>query len=217
VAAVALRADELQPASSGVAMQFDVGFHIRTRTTVLENPNRPFGSCKGDECDDKREEELRKFRERFLGLKTWKCIGLFLRTIAGLHGPDRVRPLSIFLATDNQVLRPDFVKRLARYGVVYYNGADVAHVGVSASKDKGRLPTMAEFYLLGKSHIIVELDSYLSTFSYFSGLMGNGTIVTLPYIVKDLHRCSTTKAVQKGLWQKGDPRASSNSLFSIRL
>lgn len=91
-------------------------------------------------------------------------------------------------------------------------------MGVSNSGDKGRLPTMAEFFLLGKSHVIVELDDYLSTFSYFAALLGNGTVLTLPYDIPadQLDKCTRMKPAQKGTWRRGDKRASSNRYFMIK-
>ncbi|GJP41344.1 hypothetical protein CLOM_g1004, partial [Closterium sp. NIES-68] len=247
---------DVAAADSPLEMEFDVGLHIRTRTAVLERPDRLFAECEGtargggggegggreegeskEECERRQvEKEREKHRALYLNPLTWKCVGRLLTELGeqarirkeeGRSGRDgeegaeddakgkakQGRALSIFLATDNEALRPEMVTRLAPYGVVYYNGAEVAHVGVSTDKHTGRLPTMAEFYLLGKSHVIVELDSYLSTFSYFAGLFGNGTIVSVPYKVTSINRCSHVRPAQKGSWRRGDSRGQSNNYF----
>ena len=234
-----LDSDALRPAASGLAMEFDVGLHIRTKAKALENPEY---SChmSPERCERERRREREEIAFKFLSNRTWDCIDAVLTEIGSLtprsggsltggvsesKGGNRVgnesvvegggRALSIFLATDNAGLRGEFVTRLSAYGAVYYNGGEVAHIGVAKGDAAGRLPTMAEFYLLSKCHIIIELDSYLSTFSNFAGFLGNGTIVTLPYAPSSLSRCKDRHPVQKGVWPAEDPRKRRNKYFDI--
>jgi len=50
------------------------------------------------------------------------------------------------------------------------------HTSKAGGSLMARLPTMGEFFLMAKAHTIIEAGSYISTFAYFSGLVGNGTL-----------------------------------------
>ena len=239
-----LDSDALRPAANGLAMEFDVGLHIRTKARVLENPGYKCRSSP-EQCESERQQEREEIEAKFLSQRTWDCLHAVLTDIgsltprsdgsltggtaikSGVSGEDNARgknesaavgsgrALSIFLATDHEGLRGEFVSRLSAYGAVYYNGGEVAHIGVAKGDAAGRLPTMAEFFLLSKCHVIIELDLYLSTFSNFAGYLGNGTIVTVPYAPGNLSTCRRREPVQKGVWPAEDPRKRRNKYFDM--
>ncbi|CAI5960314.1 unnamed protein product [Closterium sp. NIES-65] len=92
-------------------------------------------------------------------------------------------PLMILLTTDNEALRPEFVRRLARLGSVFYSTGSIVHLSKTASTDmeRQRMPTMAEFFLMAKAHTLIEAGSYMSTFAYFAGLLGNATLASIDW------------------------------------
>ncbi|CAI7808303.1 unnamed protein product [Closterium sp. NIES-54] len=92
-------------------------------------------------------------------------------------------PLTILLTTDNEALRPEFVRRLARLGSVFYSTGSIVHLSKTASTDmeRQRMPTMAEFFLMAKAHTLIEAGSYMSTFAYFAGLLGNATLASIDW------------------------------------
>lgn len=132
-----------------------------------------------------------------------------------MRGEPYPRPLSIFLATDHIVLREEFIERFTKFGTVYFNSGNIAHLGESELNDEGRLPTLAEFYLLAKSHVIVELDNYLSSFSMSSSMFGNGTLVGLPRQSIVLRQCARRNPASVGKWRSTDPLKVRNEMFSF--
>eukprot|EP00271_Cylindrocystis_brebissonii_P015837 TRINITY_DN38883_c0_g1_i1.p1 TRINITY_DN38883_c0_g1~~TRINITY_DN38883_c0_g1_i1.p1 ORF type:complete len:1270 (+),score=205.39 TRINITY_DN38883_c0_g1_i1:501-4310(+) len=187
----------------GLNLRFDFGVHIRTRPAALESAH-PCGV--GDRtCMAKSDSLKRRTLAEFSNPDMWCCVGAYIQevaihlrrreeslrqgvSLADVMGKEWVvnetsglgRRLSIFLAIDNEEIRPEMVKYLRLYGDVYYNGGAVAHTAVASAGSQGRLPTMAEFFLLSKAGTALELSHQLSTFSQISVLIGNGTLVTLP-------------------------------------
>ena len=95
---------------------------------------------------------------------------------AAKKGEEAAREFTILLATDDMQLRPQMVEILRPYGTVYFSSGVVLHTSKAGGSSSQRLPTMAEFFLMSRSHTIIEAGSYISTFAYFAGLMGNGTL-----------------------------------------
>ncbi|CAI7872976.1 unnamed protein product, partial [Closterium sp. NIES-53] len=261
-----------EPAHAGPEIEFDVGFHVRTRTLALEKVVRQSGDTYQDaDCQDPEDSpaiststsssstgssttsasaSATSPRPRFLRNCLWECIGGILSTLRSMRDdlpistttdPSNSRggssssssssEFSIFLATDDEEHRAEFVARLAEYGTVFFSSGGIFHTskaGGSAGSGNGsgiggsvgaeglessslgmgvegnnessssgsragvngtgyssatipervtqRLPTMAEFFLLSKARTIIEAGSYISTFAYFAGLLGNGTL-----------------------------------------
>ncbi|CAI7780880.1 unnamed protein product, partial [Closterium sp. NIES-53] len=264
-----------EPAHAGPEIEFDVGFHVRTRTLALEKVVRQSGDTYQDaDCQDPEDSpaiststsssstgssttsasaSATSPRPRFLRNCLWECIGGILSTLRSMRDdlpsstttdPSNSRggsssssssssssEFSIFLATDDEEHRAEFVARLAEYGTVFFSSGGIFHtskaggsagsgngsgiggsvgaeglessslgMGVEGNNDSSssgsragvngtgyssatipervtqRLPTMAEFFLLSKARTIIEAGSYISTFAYFAGLLGNGTL-----------------------------------------
>lgn len=183
-------------AMKGLSSMFDVALHMRTRAAAIENADgKGEAELSRVGCFDKRSD--RKAPHQFLKKCLWGCLENLISEIdksrraiwearakrAGGHST-KLRPLprlSILLATDNEALRPRFVEKLSRLGDVYFSKGSIVHLSKSASTDVERLPTMAEFYLMAKSHTIIEAGSYVSTFAYFAALFGNGTLASIDW------------------------------------
>eukprot|EP00897_Mesotaenium_endlicherianum_P000049 jgi/Mesen1/10044/ME000073S09324 len=88
----------------------------------------------------------------------------------------RAHKLNIFVATDSQKYRHLIVDRLRRYGDVYYSEGQVTHS--ANNRHASHLPTMAEFFLLSKSALIIGVGE-ISTFAEQAALFGNCTLVLL--------------------------------------
>lgn len=87
-------------------------------------------------------------------------------------------PLSIFLATDSEALRPLFVEFLRPFGHVVYSKGRVVHLAKGKAGDESmRLPTVAEFYLLSKASVLVSYKKRTSSFQRCAALYGNGTLI----------------------------------------
>lgn len=175
----------LAPRQVGVDMMFDVSVHVRTRTEAVEHSHT--NECEGDAgCKQRFMDAAQARTAKYLSPRLWGCIRKIVQKrkvdLFGLRPPSR--PFTIFLATDNQQMRNAFVDRLATMGTVYYSSGKVVHT----SKVSGGLPTLAEWYLLAKANLVLEAESYVSTFAYFSGLLGNSTLASLS--IKSMKRCS---------------------------
>ena len=108
----------------------------------------------------------------------WDCLGSHVeevrREVAKRHGIDS--KLHIFVATDNEEMRPHFVSRLLKFGTVWFSTGSVIHMS-KQSQSSQKLPTAAEFYLLSKADHILQADAVISTFAEFAGHLGNGTML----------------------------------------
>ncbi|GJP46180.1 hypothetical protein CLOM_g5497 [Closterium sp. NIES-68] len=195
------------PSQKGVkdGDMFDVALHIRTRPAAIEQIRG-----RGDEelsrvgCEDAEEEEesvgKKAKAHEFLKGCLWDCIASLLEKIqqdkaargtatdaasggSGGRSSSSSGPLTILLTTDNEALRPEFVRRLARLGSVFYSTGSIVHLSKTASTDmeRQRMPTMAEFFLMAKAHTLIEAGSYMSTFAYFAGLLGNATLASIDW------------------------------------
>jgi len=111
------------------------------------------------------------------------------------------RGLDILLATDNEALRPSFVDRLDPFGTVYYSWGSSSTRPSLPSEEAERLPTMAEFHLMSRSHTILEAGSYISTFAYFSGSWATGTLAGIEWLPSG--KCALKK-VHKGQLARRD-------------
>ena len=158
-------------------------------------------------------------QHEFLKDCLWNCIAHLLERIAinqvsdkpvdpsKIPSGEKKRRLSVLLTTDNENLRPAFVQRLAAVGArVYYSTGSIVHLSKSASDDSmDRMPTMAEFFLMGKSHHILEAGSYVSTFAHFAALFGNGTLAGIDWFAPG--NCGF-KIVHQGEAQQAAPAES---------
>jgi hypothetical protein len=185
------------------SIEFDVGIHIRTRTCDVEK-------WQGPKCNSTAIEQ---FWKRPI---VWQCFTLLMMSLSTLRMPRSGLALSIFLATDNLSLRPYFVESLSRFGPVHYSDGDVAHTS-KHGVEHDNLPTIAEFYLLSKSHTLIHAG-VMSTFGLFSRFLGNGSATTFPMpdahaSSLDIHRCMTIKVLQTGYWSSDDVRRGCNRLF----
>eukprot|EP00897_Mesotaenium_endlicherianum_P008576 jgi/Mesen1/7747/ME000407S06970 len=166
---------------AGLRLQFDVAVHMRTRTTAVENRvGLKVCGPEDSKCMEAAKVRLKqeeKLMSAYLMPVKWACVGALLKNVSRLKAPAQGgnASLSIFLATDNELLRPRFVNFLKPYGPVYYSAGHVVHTSKGGSSSK--LPTMAEFYLLSKASHVIEVDNYISTFCLFAALFGNGTLV----------------------------------------
>ncbi|GJP41977.1 hypothetical protein CLOM_g1581 [Closterium sp. NIES-68] len=287
-AAAAASSLESEAVHAGPEIEFDVGFHVRTRTLAVEKVIKQSADTYQEaDCEDPDDSPDTSSssssssttstsststsstsssgggggggggggrgnstypRPKFLRNCFWECIGGILSTLRSMRVPltskepansrhpssssssssssregsrEGTREFSIFLATDDEENRPEFVSRLAQYGTVYFSSGAIFHTSkaggsggteglessswvtgadsssnrsssrrssssssLSVSSTSGdipgsvarRLPTMAEFFLLSKARTIIEAGSYISTFAYFAGLLGNGTL-----------------------------------------
>lgn len=217
---------------NGLELQFDVGVHIRTMLTAIEDAHALPEPCRNlsksqdiVSCDMKwKQVENNRLARRFLSNSTWTCLDYWLKQAhqsavnsSKKHSSEVIadRPLSIFLATDNVFLRPALVRRLARYGNVYYNDEEVAHVLDGGAKNAAApLQSLAELYLLSKAHVVLGLGKMLSTFFMMAGALGNSTTMRLREGLS-LERCQITKRklFMKAVWPSDDPRARVDALF----
>ncbi|GJP38387.1 hypothetical protein CLOM_g22831 [Closterium sp. NIES-68] len=236
---------------------FDIALHLRTRPSSIEGTGEAGtrrSSSRGDEsaqlikelahvgCVDNDDTEKKVAQANassaFLQRCLWSCLDSAIREVAKQQGKpiaplsdgsnsSPFRPLSIFLATDSEELRGEFVNRLSAYGDVYYSTGAVVHSAKTAVKvndqrgegnvaanssgvtttteypsstepeaggssfssatgsPKGRLawnlPTMGEFFLLSRSHTIIEAGEYVSSFAHQAALLGNGTLAGIKW------------------------------------
>ncbi|CAI5476348.1 unnamed protein product [Closterium sp. Yama58-4] len=180
------------PSQKGVADgdMFDVALHIRTRPAAIEQIRG-----RGDEelsrvgCEDAEEEDEEEAGAGSKGKKgktheflkgcLWDCIASLLEKLQ----QDKAARSMARDAADNEALRPEFVRRLARLGTVFYSTGSIVHLSKTASTDmeRQRMPTMAEFFLMAKAHTLIEAGSYMSTFAYFAGLLGNATLASIDW------------------------------------
>lgn len=100
-------------------------------------------------------------------------------TGAGGSSPSaRSRKLSIFLATDSEVLRPLFVEFLRPFGHVVFSKGRVVHLDRGTGEERLRLPTVAEFYLMSKASVLVSFTRRMSSFLQHAAMYGNGTLIS---------------------------------------
>jgi len=116
----------------------------------------------------------------------------------------RQRALSIFLATDSEILRPLLVEFLRPFGTVVFSRALVAHTSTSsgataeveAVMGRARLAAVGEFFTLSKSSVIHIPTNYrLGTFSFKAAEYGNSTLV-----IRERFNCSNRCCFQVQHW-----------------
>lgn len=172
--------DELAGADSSDF--FDIAVHFRTRTNTLEGGKSDSAGMSTSPAEMKvgcgavEAGEVSQYLRNCL----WNCLGGLIQQLKS-EVLRRQQPLKILLATDNQLLRPVFVDKLAEYGTVFYSSGAITHSSKHSGEQADLLPTMAEFYLMSRSHVILEAGSYISTFAHFAGLLGNGTLAGLSW------------------------------------
>ena len=141
-----------------------------------------------EDCDSRDRKCIRKAKRRVEGERSnvrlysspqfWDCLTSHVdevqREVARRHGTDS--RVHIFVATDNEEMRPQFVSRLLKFGTVWYSTGNVIHIS-KQSRSSQKLPTAAEFYLLSKADHILQANTVVSTFSEFAAQLGNGTML----------------------------------------
>ena len=158
---------------------FDLSIHIRTQSLRVEGADR---KCRTEECMAKSIADTDK---AFSDDNYWGCIDLLIRTklAALLIERDYTRVTTegwrIYLATDDVVLRPLFLNRLSHHGRVFYMAADISHFARGPTSGKDPMPTLADFFLIGRAHIMIEGREKLSSFAQFPALMTNASFATL--------------------------------------
>lgn len=192
-----------------VSFMFDIAIHLRTRTKRIESLASLY-KCKNEKCKKRLESSLNAEEGKYASPNLWKCIGKVLQGIER-YLPRKKRQMNkggytIFLATDSEHFRRKFVKQLKPYGTVYYSSGKVLHTS-KAQDFRNRMPTMAEFFLMSKSHVILEAEEYVSTFANFAALYGNGTLLALRY--RNGGEDCRTRVVHKGM---SNPHRPSNSI-----
>eukprot|EP00271_Cylindrocystis_brebissonii_P019456 TRINITY_DN5914_c0_g1_i1.p1 TRINITY_DN5914_c0_g1~~TRINITY_DN5914_c0_g1_i1.p1 ORF type:complete len:775 (-),score=71.30 TRINITY_DN5914_c0_g1_i1:174-2498(-) len=162
------------PEGAGLHMKFDVALHMRTLTRTIEKVPGI-----GQPCDRSNLACLQTsamLRDTFLLTDFWGCLSHpFLAISGSLPPPSSGQPpvpLNIFLATDREALRPDFVRLLQRYGNVFSSSGPVVHTSKGDVGHHSGLPTMAEFYLLSRSNQVFVFKKRMSTFSQAAALYG---------------------------------------------
>ncbi|GJP45906.1 hypothetical protein CLOM_g5243, partial [Closterium sp. NIES-68] len=88
-------------------------------------------------------------------------------------------PLTIFIATDTDDVRPAIVKFLRPFGRVYFSNAPAIHLSKSRTQGS-HLSTLGDFLMLSKASVVVSFTRYISTFAMFAAMLGNGTLVAEP-------------------------------------
>ena len=143
---------------------------------------------RSQDCDLSDRKCIRKAGRRVEGERSsvrlystpefWDCLGSHVeelrREVAKRHGTDS--KLHIFVATDNEEMRPQFVSRLLKFGTVWYSTGNVIHMS-KQSRSSQKMPTAAEFYLLSKADHILQAGGVISTFAEFAAQLGNGTLL----------------------------------------
>lgn len=190
VAAAAPAASGVEVASGGPAgavliteenaprLRFDVGIQIRTQPKAIERhahvsaamcqavTSAELAACVAQK-DAAAAEDARQLQRQFLdNSNIWDC----LRAYLGHRSQEKGARLSIFLATDNAVLRRSFVDMLAPYGTTYYSAGEIMHT----SKGGSAAATLGEFFLMSKADVILEVRT--STFVESAALLGNSTL-----------------------------------------
>ncbi|CAI7838813.1 unnamed protein product, partial [Closterium sp. NIES-54] len=142
-------------------------------------------------------EKGRKLQERRRLQDEWTVDDSNLvASIVPLGGPSATRlgHLRIFVATDTDTVRSKVVEFLRPFGEVYFSVSPPMHL----SKGVGNyLATLADFALLSKGAVLVSFTRFTSSFSFFAGLLGNGTIVNNPAVD---HTCSFVVEHMGELW-----------------
>jgi len=138
----------------------------------------------GAECQEQlqalrdSDEEKKKY---FKYATLWACMWKLLEELRGLEAlekgtaPEDIE-FNIFLATDSEELRKQYVEALSQYGSVYYSSGKVVHTSKTPDRES-KLSTMAEFYLLSRAYVLVSFTKYISTFAMFAAMYGNTTLL----------------------------------------
>ncbi|CAI5531487.1 unnamed protein product [Closterium sp. Naga37s-1] len=187
------------------AVWFDVAVHVRTRTLAVEKAVKPGSTdTQWQGCTD---AGAKPSASPFLQDCLWRCV---LSTVAllaantttststssssgGVHADEQSlglaggeggrRRVSVFVATDNEELRPVFVERLQRMGGVhvYWSAAAVRHTskaGADGHAGQGGLHGLADWWLLSRASAVLQV-AHASSFAYFAALFSNSTLASI--------------------------------------
>jgi len=116
-------------------------------------PGGRLGGARG-ECAAEEEKEQESIRSEVLSPELWDCLSPPGQVAGFRYTPVHRRRCRYSLQRTTLYSGDEFVRRLTEFGPVFFNKGSVAHVGVSAASDAGRLPTMAEFFLLGNRMLL---------------------------------------------------------------
>ncbi|CAI5476064.1 unnamed protein product [Closterium sp. Yama58-4] len=183
------------------AVWFDVAVHVRTRTLAVEKAVKPGSTdTQWQGCTD---AGAKPSAPPFLQDCLWRCV---LSTISLLAANSTTsssgsssgradvqsvpwaggrggRRLTVFVATDDEELRPAFVERLQRMegARVYWSAAAVRHTskaGVDGQAGQGGLHGLADWWLLSRASAVLQV-AHASSFAYFASLFANSTFASV--------------------------------------
>ncbi|CAI5530379.1 unnamed protein product [Closterium sp. Naga37s-1] len=181
------------------AVWFDVAVHVRTRTLAVEKAVKPGSTdTQWQGCTD---AGAKPSASPFLQDCLWRCV---LSTVAllaansssssgssshadtqsvGSAGGRGGRRVTVFVATDNEELRPVFVERLQRMegAHVYWSAAAVRHTSKAGADGKaglGGLHGLADWWLLSCASAVLQV-AHASSFAYFAALFANSTLASI--------------------------------------
>ncbi|CAI5470523.1 unnamed protein product [Closterium sp. Yama58-4] len=187
------------------AVWFDVAVHVRTRTLAVEKAVKPGSTdTQWQGCTD---ADAHPPASPFMQDCLWRCV---LSTVALLAansttstssssssgssghadtqsvpsaGERGGRGVSVFVATDNEELRPAFVERLQRMegAHVYWSAAAVRHTskaGTDGQAGQGGLHGLADWWLLSRASAVLQV-AHASSFAYFAALFANSTFASI--------------------------------------
>ncbi|CAI5935041.1 unnamed protein product [Closterium sp. NIES-64] len=184
---------------------FDVAVHVRTRTLAVEKAVKPGSTdTQWQGCTD---AGAKPSASAFLQDCLWRCVLSTITLLAAnsttttssssSSGGDRAvaqpvglaggeggrRRVSVFVATDNEELRPVFVERLQRMegAHVYWSAAAVRHTskaGADGHAGQGGLHGLADWWLLSRASAVLQV-AHASSFAYFAALFANSTFASI--------------------------------------
>eukprot|EP00271_Cylindrocystis_brebissonii_P010227 TRINITY_DN26360_c0_g1_i1.p1 TRINITY_DN26360_c0_g1~~TRINITY_DN26360_c0_g1_i1.p1 ORF type:complete len:529 (-),score=73.35 TRINITY_DN26360_c0_g1_i1:828-2414(-) len=150
-----------------VYLRFDVAIHIRTFQPPCLPGNR---RCARSQAAT---------HEHFFDADAWRALHAQLALLAARGNatqPHKLHLLNIFLATDNDVFRSEFIEVLRPYGAVFFleppnqPGANrIGHEGISV---------LADLYLLSRADTVIAfMKAKRSIFAETAAYYGNGTFL----------------------------------------
>ncbi|CAI5513788.1 unnamed protein product [Closterium sp. Naga37s-1] len=185
------------------AVWFDVAVHVRTRTLAVEKAVKPGSTdTQWQGCTDAGAHPS---TSPFLQDCLWRCVLSTIALLAAnsttstststsssvhadsqslyLAGARGGRRVAVFVATDNEELRPAFVERLQRMGgvQVYWSAAAVRHTskaGADGQAGQGGLHGLADWWLLSRASAVLQV-AHASSFAYFAALFANSTLASI--------------------------------------
>lgn len=190
------------PDGSPFRLFFDVAVQIRTLVSAVEGSPLAKKCEKGDDVCFRTREEFQRVEDarqaRYLSSNFWGCLAnlfaIIRRNLVSKNDPNPI--LNIFLATDNEFLRPKFVNLIRKNGVCYFSSGKVEHT--TRGNSAFALPTFAEFELISRSNYLFSYRTQVSTFGESAAQYGNCTVIT--YRISNRDECTfqfDKRALQK--------------------